>query len=212
MSETKRTVAVVDDHPIVLDGLINLLNSEKAFKVSGRFTTGRQLLDFLQDNQPEIILLDIALPDINGMDLFDKIRALSPGIVVLVFSNHNEPSAVLRMLEGGVQGYILKSTPPQEIIHCIKEALEGRLALSGEVQSILEAQKRQVLTTQTIRLSAREKEIVALIAAGNTTAQIAKTLFLSKFTIENHRKNILQKLQVKNVAELIAEAVKRELI
>lgn len=212
MLHNKRTIVVVDDHPIVLEGMVKLLNGDPAYTVSGSFTNGNGLLDFLQNNRPDMVLLDIGLPDINGMELFGRIRALSPETIILAFSNHSEYSAVMQMLNMGANGYILKSTMPQQIIGCISAAFEGRLALSPEVEAIVEMQQQVTEHVPSVRLSAREKEILTMIASGITSSDIAKTLFLSKFTVENHRKNLLQKLGVKNVAELIAEAVRRQLI
>ncbi|MBO9730346.1 MAG: response regulator transcription factor [Chitinophaga sp.] len=212
MLHNKKTIAVVDDHPIVLDGLVQLLNSEDGFVVSGSFTNGKLLLDFLHSHQPDIILLDIGLPDINGIELFDSIKALTPGTVILIFSNYIERSAITQMLDKGVNGYISKSTSPTEIIRCLYRALEGQLALSPEVEHIVKSEKQLSLDAQAVRVSAREREILLLIASGITSSQIAKKLFLSKFTVNNHRKNLLQKLKVKNVAELISEATRLELI
>lgn len=212
MSHSKKTIAIVDDHPIVLDGLVQLLDSEDGFIVSGSFTKGQFLLDFLKNNQPDIILLDIGLPDINGLELFDSIKMLAPGTIILTFSNYIERSAITQMLEKGVNGYISKSTPPMEIIRCLYRALEGQLALSPEVEYIVKSEKQLSSDEQAVRISVREREILLLIASGITSSQIAKKLFLSKFTINNHRKNLLQKLKVKNVAELISEATRLELI
>ncbi|MBS0026541.1 response regulator [Chitinophaga sp. 22321] len=212
MSHSKKTIAIVDDHPIVLDGLVQLLDSEDGFIVSGSFTKGQFLLDFLKNNQPDIILLDIGLPDINGLELFDSIKMLAPGTIILTFSNYIERSAITQMLGKGVNGYISKSTPPMEIIRCLYRALEGQLALSPEVEYIVKSEKQLSSDEQAVRISVREREILLLIASGITSSQIAKKLFLSKFTINNHRKNLLQKLKVKNVAELISEATRLELI
>ena len=212
MLHSKKTIAVVDDHPIVLDGLVRLLVSEEGFIVSGSFTNGKLLLDFLQNNQPNVILLDIGLPDINGIELFSTVKMLAPGTIILIFSNHIERSAITQMLGKGADGYISKSTTPAEIIRCIYRALEGQLALSQEIEQIINSEKQLSSDAQMVRISAREREILMMIASGITSSQIAKELFLSTFTVNNHRKNLLQKLKVKNVAELISEATRLGLI
>jgi len=212
MSHRKKTIVVVDDHPIVLDGLVQLLGSEDGLAVSGSFVNGKLLLDFLQSNRPDIILLDIGLPDINGIELFDSVKRLAPDTTVLIFSNYIERSAIMQMLDKGVNGYISKGTPPREIIHCLYRALDGQLALSPEVAHIAKSENHPSSDAQMVRISVREREILLLIASGITSSQIAKKLFLSKFTVNNHRKNLLQKLKVKNVAELISEATRLELI
>ncbi len=212
MSHSRKTIAVIDDHPIVLDGLVQLLDGEEGFIVSGSFSTGKLLLDFLQNNKPDMLLLDIGLPDINGIELYSATKALAPNTIILIFSNYIERSAITQMLDKGVNGYISKSTPPIEIVHCLYRALEGQLALSQEVERIVKSEKQCPPSVQTVRISAREKEILFMVASGITSSQIAKKLFLSKFTVNNHRKNLLQKLNVKNVAELISEATRLELI
>lgn len=185
-----------------------MLNKAGRFDIKASFTNGSSLLDFLLANPVDMVLLDIALPGVNGMDLCQDIKLIAIHTIVLAFSNHSERSAVMKMLDNGASGYILKSASPDEIISCIDEAFEGKLVFSEEIQRIITAAEAATTIKQPLRLTAREKEILKLIATGTTTLQIAKTLFLSKFTVENHRKNILQKLQVKNVAELIAEAAR----
>ena len=212
MSETKQTIAIVDDHPIVLEGLIKLLERENDFLLAGSFVRGSSLLNFLDNNPVDLIIVDIALPDLTGMELCRKIKEHAAGIIVLAFSNHSERSAIIRMLDNGASGYILKSAPAHQIIACIKQALEGKVVFSDEIRDILSIPEQILPVLPTPRLTVREKEILKMIASGITTPQIAKTLFISKFTVENHRKNLLQKLQVKNVAALIAEAARTGLI
>lgn len=208
----KPVIAIVDDHPIVLEGLVKLFNKENLFSAVNHFTSGQALLDFLSNNTVDIILLDIALPDYNGIDLCHDIKHRYKKTIVLAFSSYNTSSAIMGMFENGASGYLLKSAAPREIIACIKTALEGGQVFSEEIRKIIKDSDTPITQRFTSRLSAREMEILKLIAAGNTTAQIAQTLYLSKFTIENHRKNILQKLQVKNVAELMAAAARLGLI
>ncbi len=206
MLKNKHTIVVVDDHPIVLEGLTKMLDKEKGLDVTGSFSNGKDLLGFLENHHVDIVLLDISLPDINGIDLCREIKNKTPQTIVLAFSNHNERSTIMNMLHSGASGYLLKSTSPREIVSAIYEVLNAGLIFSQEIQQIIAASEPAVTSGQEIRLTNREKEILKMIASGDTTQQIAKKLFLSKFTVENHRKNILQKLRVKNVAELIAAA------
>lgn len=211
MLQPKITIAIVDDHPIVIEGLTRLLSKTPSFEIVGGFTSGHQFISFLKRTAVKIVLLDIIFPDGNGIEICNEIKAISPDTIVLVFSNHRERSAIMKMLANGANGYLLKDASIDEIINCIEQALNGQIAFSkaiGEIISRPNLEENQ----QVIKLTLREKEILNLIAEGHNTIAIAELIFLSKFTVENHRKNILQKLKAKNVAELIKIAVSQNLI
>jgi len=204
MSQTKYKLAILDDHPVVLEGLVKVLSKQDMFEIQGAFTTGRELMQFFNDNRVDVILLDIILPDISGMDLCKQIKAISPETIVLALSNHEQRSAVMKMLENGASGYLLKNATIEELTSCIHAALNGQIVFSESIEKLITRPAPQVAGP--VMLTAREQEILKLIATGITTRKIAETLFLSKFTVENHRKNILQKFGVKNMAELISMA------
>ncbi|WP_293306695.1 response regulator [Pedobacter sp. UBA5917] len=211
MSAIKTTIAIVDDHPIVLEGLTRLLNKTATFEVIGGFTSGKAFTDFLKSNPVNIVLLDIILPDGSGIDICKEIKDMAPETVVLIFSNHKERSAIMKMLSNGANGYILKDASIEEIINCINAALNGQIAFSRAINEII-SKPGLSENKEIIKLTVREREILNLIAEGLNTLAIAELLFLSKFTVENHRKNLLHKLKAKNVAELINIAALRQLI
>ncbi len=211
MLQSKITLAIVDDHPIVIEGLIRLLSKKEEFEIVGGFTNGRDCMTFLKTRPIDIVLLDIILPDINGMDLCKAIKKASPATIVLALSNHQERSAIMKMLENGASGYLLKNASVEELTNCIGEALNGQISFSKAVKEII-ARPQLNETREFAKLTVREKEILKLIASGKTTSHIAEMLYLSKFTVENHRKNLLQKLKVKNVAELISTATREGLL
>lgn len=210
MLTAKYTLAIVDDHPIVIEGLVKLLSKKKIFQIAGTFTNGDDFINFFRKTRVDIVLLDIILPGVTGMDICSTIKKMSPDTVVLALSNHEERSAIMKMLENGASGYLLKNASIDELTNCIMEALNGQISFSTAIKEIIS--KPQINEPVVTKLTVREKEILKLIAAGITTARIAEMLFLSKFTVENHRKNLLQKLQVKNVAGLISTATKQGLI
>ncbi|MCZ4223343.1 response regulator [Pedobacter rhodius] len=210
MLNPKTKLAIVDDHPIVIEGLLKLLSRKNEFEIAGTFTNGNDFVEFLKLNELDIVLLDIILPDINGIDLCKKIKEISASTVVLALSNHEERSAIMKMIENGASGYLLKNASVEELMHCISEALNGRKSFSKAVTEIIA--KPELYTTSYTKLTRREIEILKLIASGITTPNIARQLFLSKFTVENHRKNLLQKLNAKNVAELISTASQHNLL
>lgn len=211
MLQTKTKLAIVDDHPIVIEGLIKLLSKKPQFEIAGSFTNGTDFMGFLNNSAVDVVLLDIILPDINGMELCRNIKKISPATTVLALSNHEERGAILKMLENGASGYLLKNASVEELLNCINKALAGQITFSNVVKEII-TRPQPVLNGEPAKLTTREKEILKLIASGITTPKIAELLFLSKFTVENHRKNLLHKLKVKNVAELIRTAAQHGII
>lgn len=205
MLQPKYKLAILDDHPVVLQGLVNVLSGEEAFEIAGTFTNTREFLQFFNANPVHVVLLDIILPDGNGMDLCKEIKTTAPNTIVLALSNHDQRSAIMKMLENGASGYLLKNASVEELVRCIHDALQHQIVFSDAVKEII-ARPGLKNTKDAPVLTARELEILKLIASGITTRRIAEMLFLSKFTVENHRKNLLQKFQVKNVAGLISAA------
>jgi len=211
MLEHKVKLAIVDDHLIVLEGLQKLLTSAGDIEIAGSFTTGNAFIEFLKSNTVHIVLLDITLPDVNGMDLCREIKKIAPNTHVLGLSNHSERSMIVQMLHNGATGYLLKNVSAEELTQCIHEALNGQVTFSKAVREIMARPSMSELKGVP-QLTKREKEILQFIADGKTTSAIAAELFLSPLTVETHRKNLMQKFEVKNVAALIKEAVQRHMI
>jgi len=207
----KISLAIVDDHPIVVQGLQMILTNNSDINVTGCFTSGSDFIEFLKNNEVDIVLLDIMLPDSNGMDVCKEIKSVSPNTCVLALSNHSERSIVMQMLQNGASGYLLKNVSVQELTSCIYEALNGEVAFSKAVKEILARPSANDLKGIP-QLTKREKEVLQLIAEGKTTALMAKHLFVSPLTIETHRRNLLQKFEVKNVASLIKIAADQGLL
>ncbi|MBO9732717.1 MAG: response regulator transcription factor [Chitinophaga sp.] len=205
------TLAIVDDHPIVLEGLQRLLANVSNITISGCFTTGADCMAFLEQHPVDIILLDITLPDVNGIELCKVIKEMSPGTHVLALSNHSERSMILQMIQNGATGYLLKNISAEELIACIREALSGLITFSKAAREIMARPSLGELK-DTPQLTKREKEILHLIAEGKTTPDMAAQLNLSPLTIETHRKNLIQKFQVRNVAALIKTATQQGLV
>jgi DNA-binding NarL/FixJ family response regulator len=206
-------IAIVDDHPIVIEGLQKILMKAYSYVSTICFTTGNEFLEFLKKSETDIdiVLLDITLPDSNGVDLCKKVKEISNKIDVLAFSNHNERSTIMRMLQNGASGYLLKNASADEVVDCINEAMNGQIALSREIKEILARPTLQDLK-ELPTLTKREKEILRFIADGHTSVAMAGLLYLSPLTIETHRRNLMQKFGVKNVAELIKFVTKQQII
>lgn len=208
----KITIAIVDDHPIVLEGLQKVLMQAYDYVSTICFSTGGDFLDYLkQETSPDIALIDITLPDINGVDLCREVKMLSANTCVLAFSNHNERSTMMRMLQNGASGYLLKNSAASEVVSCINEALSGQIALSREAKEIMAkptARDWHVMPA----LTKREKEILKLVADGATSAAIATQLHVSVLTVETHRRNLLQKFNVKSMTAAVKLAMEAGLL
>lgn len=210
MNENIISVIIVDDHPVVIEGLRSLLQKNESLEIAGCFTTGKETLDFLTGHSADVILLDISLTDMNGADLCLKIKKRYPSTCVLAISNHNERSIITQMLQNGASGYLLKNSSSEELTRSIMDAIHGCLTLSNEVQSILA--HGDMTFRQIPGLTRREKEILKMVAGGMTTSDIGEKLFISPLTVETHRRNLMQKFEVNNTASLIRIAMEQHLI
>lgn len=208
---SRSALAIVDDHPIVMQGLHMLLMHEKDIEIAGSFATGADFLAFLKENEVNIVLLDISLPDTSGIDLCREIKMISPDTYVLALSNHSERSMIMQMLQNGASGYLLKNASAEELVNCVREALKGVITFSQAVKEII-ARPSMAELKGVPQLTRREKEILQLIADGKTTTSIAEQLSLSPLTIETHRRNLMQKFEVKNVAALVKVAMQQRLL
>lgn len=212
MSVGKRiSIIIVDDHPVVLEGLKNLLENEEFF-IAGSFIRGLQALEYIGKNKIEIALIDISIPDINGIELCKEIKKIAPETKVIGLSNHTERSIVTQLLQSGASGYLLKNITSEELHKSIKEVMAGEITFSSEVKKIIVLPPEIGETAETPKLTKREIEILSLIARGKTTQVIADELFVSPLTIETHRRNLLQKFKAKNMMELLAFALKNSII
>lgn len=204
-------IAFVDDHPLITEGLRTLLEKVTGLAVVGVFADGASLMQFLGRTTVDIVLVDIGLPDINGMELCKQIKTTYPGIVVLILSNHTERSLIDQSMENGANGYVLKNASLQQLKEAIFKAIAGATVYSPEVISILR-QPAEKSIKEIAPLTKREKEILQYISEGKTSAQIAQQLYLSVLTVDTHRKNLMQKLKVKNAAEMIRAAARHRLL
>lgn len=204
----KIIVSIVDDHPVVIEGLRTLLKDEADIYITESFSRGGDFMTFLKKNKVNVVLLDIMLPDVNGIDLCREIKKTSPDTVVLAISNQAERSMILQILQNGASGYLLKNVSAAELKQGLHEAMNGEIAFSREVKEIIARPSRNELRS-VAALTKREKQILQLIAEGKTTTVMAAELNVSPLTVDTHRRNLLQKFGVRNVAELIMAAVQQ---
>ncbi len=198
-------VFIIDDHPIVLDGLKNLLEARPEIEVTGIFDRGDTMLAALENQVPDAMLLDINLPDASGVVLCQKVKQKWPSVKIVALSVHNEKSVIMSMLQNGASAYVLKNAIGQDIIAALHAALNGQIYMCPGTQKVLSSSE-STEQKQIPRLTRREKEILQLIGQGYTTQQIAGVLFISTHTVESHRKNLMEKFGVPNTATVIKHA------
>jgi DNA-binding NarL/FixJ family response regulator len=209
MSDTVIRVFIVDDHPMVQEGIQSLLRDEKEIELCGYAMSAASCLGYFASNKADIILMDIALPDMNGIELCKEIKTKYPDIMVLGLSTFSQGSYVMKMMENGASGYILKNADKKELLEAIHEVNKGKTYLSFEAG---QAMRKENALPGIPLITRREKEILSLIAEGFTNPEIAEKLFVSPSTIDSHRKNLLTKLNVKNTAALVKFAMDHSLI
>ncbi|GAB3296100.1 response regulator transcription factor [Hymenobacter humi] len=214
-------VFLVDDHPIVRDGIRSLLDREPGLQVVGTAGNGQELLDKLPDTPTDLVLIDVNMPVLDGYATTLRLREEFPDVKVLALSMLVEELYIGRMLDAGASGYLLKSTGKEEIIHAIRTVMDGKQFLCSEIglamlHKVLEWSSTggtpAAAAQKSPLLSKREMEVLQLIAEGLTNAEIADQLFTSKRTVETHRQNILEKTQAKNTAALVKIALADGLI
>jgi DNA-binding NarL/FixJ family response regulator len=204
-------VFITDDHPLVLEGLRSLLSNEKEIELAGYAVNGQSCIDYFTNNSADVILMDIGLPDMSGIDLCETIKAKHPEVMVLALSSYNEGHYINAMMEKGASGYVIKNADKEELLQAIYEVNKGRTYLCFEAGHA--ARKESNNAKKLLPpLTRREKEVLQLIAEGYTNPEIAEKLFVSSATVDTHRKSLLAKLDVKNTALLIRFAMEHKLV
>ncbi len=201
-------VFITDDHYMVIEGIRSILQFEKNIEWIGHAMNAASCLAFLQNVQPDVIFMDINLPDKNGIDLCKEVKTKYPDIHILGLSSYNQQSYIQRMMSNGASGYVLKNATFEELMEAIETVMDDRKYMSVEAASTIKKNadsKRPVITR-------REKEVLTLIAEGMTNTEIADKLFISSTTVDTHRKNLLTKFEAKNTATLIRMAAHFEFI
>ncbi len=205
----KIKVLIVDDHPMVLEGMQTMLSQISFVHTVGVARNAYEAIEQVKAHDPDIVITDISMPEISGIELAAKIRNEYPKVKTIAMSTFNERSYISQMVQNGAAGYILKSVSKEEIEEAILCVYEGKLYMSLELE--LNKQEQQRINTAPL-LTSREKEVLLLISEGFTNPQIAEKLFVSPYTVDSHRKNLLTKFEVNNTAGLIKQAAKYGLV
>ncbi|WP_104382146.1 response regulator transcription factor [Sphingobacterium sp. HMA12] len=204
-------IAITDDHPLLLEGLKNIINTHEDFEVVGMYASAVDLFKNIASDAPLVLLLDINLPDANGIDLVKGLKESYKELKIIAFSVHNELAVINSILNEGADAYLQKNATGTEIIAAISDVLVGKRYICAKTQVILN-KKTEAGLKQVPKLTRREKEILTFVAKGMTTNQIAESLFISSHTVESHRKNLMEKFQTKSVTAAVKSAIEYGLI
>ena len=210
-------ILLADDHNIMRRGLRLLLERQAGFEVVAEAADGREAAERAEATRPDVVVLDIAMPNMSGIEAAQRIRAVLPQAAIVILSMHSDEGYVLRALKAGAKGYLLKDSAESDLIEAIKAVSEGKAFFSPEISKILvedyvrDMRKRGAEDSYEL-LTAREREILYLLAEGKSNKDIATLLDLSLYTVETHRRNLQDKLNLHSLAELILYAVRKGVI
>jgi len=208
-------IIIADDHQMFIDGIKSLLVNEKGIKLVGEALNGKEVLLLLDKEKADIVLLDVNMPEMDGIEATKQIRQRYPLVKILMLTMYNNQEFVFGLMNAGASGYILKNTGKAELLEAIKSVNEGKTFYSKEVtETILQnfTKKPEEQRVEAAHLTEREKDVLKLIAQEYNTQEIAAKLFISTNTVETHRKNLLSKLQAKNIAGLVKFAIQTGLV
>jgi DNA-binding NarL/FixJ family response regulator len=210
-------ILLADDHTVVRKGLRLLLDSQPEFEVVAEAANGREAVALAEEQRPDVAVLDIAMPLLNGAEAARQITAKLPSVAVVVLSMHSDEAYVLKALKAGARGYLLKDSADHDLIEAVKAVSQGKSYFSAAISQMLvedyvrEMQERKVEDSYDL-LTTREREILQLFAEGKNNKDVANLLNLSLYTVETHRANIFQKLNLHSSAELVLYAIRKGVI
>jgi len=212
----KIKVLLADDHKIFRDGLRTLIEKEAGMEVVAEAENGRKTIKLTEKLAPNVIIMDVSMPDMNGIEATRRIMAGRPDVKVIALSMHSDQRFVLDMLEAGASGYLLKDCAFDELAVAIRQVTAGNTYLSPKIADVVVkgylSKTPDSGLTKSVLLTSREREILQLIAEGSTSREIAEHVYLSIKTVETHRRNIMQKLNMRSIADLTRYAIREGLV
>jgi DNA-binding NarL/FixJ family response regulator len=212
----KVSVFILDDHQMLIDGIKALLAHSKKYEVIGEDIDGHSALIKIQELQPKLVITDINMPNMSGLEFTKLLRGFNAEIKICVLSMHAEKAIIAQILKGGANGYVLKNTGKYDLLDALDKIMDGQFFISNNISIDLLFDPQHITptfeTTASSKLTERESEILKLIAQEYSNLQIANALFISERTVETHRKNIFRKTNTKSVVGLIKFAIENQLI
>jgi DNA-binding NarL/FixJ family response regulator len=199
-------IMIVDDHPVVRQGLRAMFSSEPDIRVQGMAASAREAMCLIEREQPDVVLMDLRMPEMEGIEAIKALRRISPNIKILVLTNYGSDEYIVRATQAGAMGYLLKNTPQEEIVNAVRVVYSNERYVPNDIaKRLFEAIGRK-------ELSSRELEVLVLVARGCTNKEVAQKLFISDKTVRNHVTSCLLKLQAKDRTEAVTRAIERGLI
>lgn len=198
-------ILIADDHQMFIDGVKSLLRKEKNIRFIGEVNDGDQALQFLENQEPDLLISDISMPNLSGVELVQLVKEKWPQVKILVISMHSEKEIIAEIMLAEAEGYILKNSAKEKLIEAIDEIASGGVHYAKEVMTVMlqKIKKSAKSDLKTKNLSPRELEVIQLLAKENSTQEIAEKLFISPRTVETHRKNIMSKTKSKTIIGLM---------
>lgn len=213
--QTTISIGVIDDHQLFRKGLIELIQNVKGLDVTLEAGDGEDLLQQLLEVMPDVLLLDLKMPKLDGIDAMKIIRKKYPRLKIIVLSMFDDDRFILHAYQVGANGYLLKNAPPEEVVKAIRDVADDGYYVSPAMSSILArgvANKSYKPALEETHLTNREIEVLELLCEGKTTEEISNELFLSARTVEGHRRNLMEKTESKNATALVAWAFKNKIV
>jgi len=215
--ETKRKIVIAEDHTILRAGLRALFSAQNGLEVIGEAGDGREAVRKIDTLQPDLLLIDLSMPKLNGIDAIREIKSRHPEIKIIVLTVHKSDEYIIAALKAGANGYMLKDASQNELLLAIDYVINGKTFLSPSISdkvvvAVLNTDKKDKPAAVLDNLTAREREILKLVAEGNTNKKIADHLCISLKTVEKHRSNLMKKLDLRNTAALTAYAIEKKMV
>lgn len=211
-----RRIVLADDHVLIRRGLKKVIDGQPFLQVVGDVGDGVELLNVLEEDCPDIILLDISMPNMRGIDAIPQVKKLCPKVKILILTMHSSREFLVNAIRAGADGYALKEDSDTELLTAIRKCLDGDLYIAPSLAATITPQEHLAMRMKGQAphelLTAREKQVVTLVAEGNKSKDIAKMLSISIRTVEHHRANIMKKIHIKSTAELIKYAIQKGFI
>ena len=211
----RTTIVLADDHELVRESIASLLREVPDFEVVGQSANGRQLLELVERLRPDVAVVDVSMPELNGVEAARRLRDVSRRTRVIALSAYTDEAYIRDMIDAGVVAYIIKSGAAKDLIQAIRTASRGKLYFSQEIMGVADqivSDGRATGEYATRPLSQREREILQLVAEGKSSKEIAASLGIGETTVKTHRNNIMSKLNVRDIAGLTRHAIKLKLV